>query len=67
MGTLKAGHQRLRCAICDDIIGVYEPITVRVGLELRHTSVVNEPEVTPEHGPMHRDCALGAELTEANG
>jgi hypothetical protein len=58
--------QRLRCAICDDIIGVYEPIAVRDGSGLRHTSLLNEPALTAEHGPMHRDCALGAEPTHAN-
>jgi hypothetical protein len=58
--------QRLRCAFCDDIIGVYEPIVVRDGPGLRHTSLLNEPALTPEHGPMHRDCALDAEPTDAN-
>jgi hypothetical protein len=56
---------RLRCAICDDIIGVYEPIAVRDVSGLRHTSLLNEPALTPEHGPMHRDCAVGAEPTDA--
>lgn len=58
--------QRLRCAICDDIIGVYEPVMVRDGAELRRTSLLNDPGLTAEHGPMHRDCAVAGEPTDAN-
>ncbi len=58
--------QRLRCAICDDVIGVYEPIAVPESSGLRHTSLLNEPTLTLEHGPMHRDCALGLEAPDTD-
>lgn len=54
--------QRLGCAICDDIIGVYEPIAVRDGSGLRHTSVLNEPALSAEH----RSSLTFAGLTAAS-
>ena len=49
--------ERLRCALCEDVIGVYEPIVVLESGAFRHSSVLNEPNLDSEQVLMHRDCA----------
>ena len=49
--------ERLRCAACQDVIGVYEPIVVLDGGAFRHSSFLNEPNLDSEQILMHRDCA----------
>jgi len=49
--------ERLRCALCEDVIGVYEPIVVLESGTFRHSSVLNEPNLDSEQVLMHRDCA----------
>ena len=53
--------QRLRCAICEDVIGVYEPIMVLDGSQLRQTSWLNEPTLGSDHVIMHHRCALDSQ------
>ena len=53
--------ERLRCAICGDVIGVYEPMMVLDGSELRQTSWLNEPTLSTEHVIMHHGCALDSQ------
>ncbi len=48
---------RLRCPVCDDVIGVYEPIVVLEPGGLRHTSILNEPMLDSDQIVMHRACA----------
>jgi hypothetical protein len=48
---------RLRCPVCEDVIGFYEPIIVLENSELRHTSLLNEPMLDSVQIVMHRDCA----------
>ena len=50
--------QRLRCAVCEDVIGVYEPIMVLEDSQLRVTSWLNEPELGCDQVVMHHHCAL---------
>jgi peptide subunit release factor RF-3 len=47
----------LRCTHCGDVIGVYEPLIVRVGDDVRETSRAADPEVpVPAAEHFHRDC-----------
>jgi peptide subunit release factor RF-3 len=47
----------LRCEQCGDVIGVYEPIVVRVGDQVRETSRAAEPSLPlPRAEHFHRDC-----------
>jgi len=48
---------RLRCAVCQDVIGVYEPIVVLEDGVFWHSSFLNEPDLDSEQIVMHRDCA----------
>jgi hypothetical protein len=51
------GEQLPRCTLCDDVIGVYEPL-VHIDRELaRRTSRAAEPGVTSSAGKsFHLDC-----------
>jgi hypothetical protein len=53
---------RLRCAVCEDVIGFYEPVVVLDDAGLRETSLLNEPMLVAEQIAMHRDCAPGADF-----
>jgi hypothetical protein len=57
---------RLRCAICDEVIGVYEPIMVLEDSQLRHTSWLNEPTLGSDHVVMHHRCALDSVQPESD-
>jgi hypothetical protein len=47
----------LRCAGCDDVIGVYEPLVHVVGGVSRHTSLAAEPAVSFADGDgYHPAC-----------
>jgi hypothetical protein len=47
----------LRCEHCGDVIGVYEPLVVRLGDEIRETSRAAEPELPLAHAQhYHREC-----------
>jgi hypothetical protein len=48
---------RLRCSVCQNVIGFYEPIVVLDNSEMRHTSLLNEPMLTAQAGAMHHLCA----------
>ena len=39
---------RLRCSVCENVIGFYAPIVVLENSELRPTSLLNEPMLTAE-------------------
>ena len=52
---------RLRCSVCENVIGFYEPIVVLENSELRHTALVNEPMLTAEQAVTHRHCAQSVE------
>ncbi|HTX13465.1 MAG TPA: hypothetical protein VME22_32910 [Solirubrobacteraceae bacterium] len=52
---------RLRCSVCENVIGFYEPIVVLENSELRPTSLLNEPMLTAEQAVKHPRCALSAD------
>jgi hypothetical protein len=46
------------CAVCDDAIGIYEPLVVLNGSDLRRTSLAAEPLAADgADAAVHRDCA----------
>lgn len=45
-----------RCALCADVIGVYEPLVVREGSGARITSRAAEPQLDPVWVCYHRKC-----------
>jgi hypothetical protein len=49
--------QRLRCPVCEEVIGVYEPIVVVEGGAWRRTSMLNEPMLDSDQTVMHHHCA----------
>jgi hypothetical protein len=49
--------ERLRCAVCEDVIGVYEPIVVLEAGAFRHSSLLDEPILSSDQVLMHRECA----------
>lgn len=52
----RRGEHLPRCTVCDDVIGVYEPL-VHIDHELaRHTSRAAEPGVTSSGQSFHLDC-----------
>lgn len=52
----RRGEQLPRCGVCEDVIGVYEPL-VHVEHELaRRTSRAAEPGVTSSGQSFHLDC-----------
>jgi hypothetical protein len=61
-GWMLAGvrDHRLRCAVCGDVIGFYEPVVVLDDSGLRETSLLNEPMLVAEQVAMHQDCAPGS-------
>ena len=58
--------ERLRCAICGDVIGVYEPMVVLDGSQLRQTSWLNEPTLSTDHVITHHGCALDSQPPDAH-
>ena len=49
--------QALRCRHCGDVIGVYEPLVLRVGGEVRETSRAAESNLPLAHAEhYHRAC-----------
>lgn len=49
----------LRCQCCHEVIGVYEPVIVVVGSQVRETSRAADPELDPDSGEhYHRTCYL---------
>jgi hypothetical protein len=58
---------RLRCAVCEDVIGFYEPVVVLDDSGLRETSLLNEPMLDAEHVAMHHDCARSADPAPHEG
>ena len=49
--------ETLRCEHCGDVIGVYEPLIVRSGDDVRETSRAAEPELPlPRAQHYHREC-----------
>jgi hypothetical protein len=50
------GHA-LRCEVCGDVIGVYEPTTVLVGEHAHHTSMAADASlVSGADSRFHRAC-----------
>ncbi|HTX09804.1 MAG TPA: hypothetical protein VME22_14385 [Solirubrobacteraceae bacterium] len=47
---------KLRCSVCNQVIGFYEPIVALGNTGTRHTSLLNEPMLATEQ-VMHRHCA----------
>jgi hypothetical protein len=52
---------RLRCSICQAVIGFYEPIVVLEHSGPRRTSLLNEPMLDAEQGIMHHHCRPSAD------
>lgn len=51
------GMRQLRCAHCDDVIGVYEPLIHVIRGVVRRTSRAAEPGIRTKAGAFyHRDC-----------
>lgn len=45
------------CAVCGDVIGVYEPVLVMETTRPRVTSLAREPELSSVEADLaHRDC-----------
>lgn len=56
-GRIEARFELLRCEHCGDVIGVYEPLVVRAGDEVRETSCAAEPALPLAHAEhYHREC-----------
>jgi hypothetical protein len=49
-----------RCACCDDVIGVYEPVVVVEDGGARKTSYAAEPELAREEGKHYHDACYAA-------
>jgi hypothetical protein len=50
--------QALRCSVCGDAIGTYEPAVVIEQGRARGTSMAREPEIAERDEPVvHRSCA----------
>ena len=48
----------LKCSVCGDALGVYEPVVVSAGGSMRTTSLAAEPELYfGSRTVIHRDCA----------
>ena len=61
-----SGYEPLHCSACSQIIGVYEPLVVRVHGEERSSSLAAEPELPlagAEH--LHLACAQESPLPAA--
>ena len=61
------GDERLRCAFCGDVIGVYEPLVLVEGGDVRETSLAADPEAasadaTYLHGACHTALAGDADV-----
>jgi hypothetical protein len=63
-GWMLAGvrDHRLRCAVCGDVIGFYEPVVVLDDSGFRETSLLNEPMLVAEQVAMHHGCARAQTL-----
>jgi len=59
--TRSVRDHRLRCSVCENVIGFYEPILVLENSELRPTSLLNEPMLTTEQAVTHHHCAHSAD------
>ena len=48
----------VRCQLCREVIGVYEPLVVRVSDASRGSALAADPQLsaTPEAAFFHRDC-----------
>jgi hypothetical protein len=51
----------LRCSVCENVIGFYEPIVVLENAQLRPTSLLNEPMLAAEQAVTHDHCARSAD------
>jgi hypothetical protein len=65
-------EEPVRCSVCGEIIGVYEPLLVLTEHVARTTSRASEPGLRPRAGVqlLHRDCgsdavALGRSVSDA--
>jgi hypothetical protein len=52
---------RLRCAVCENVIGFYGPIVVFENSELRPSSLLNEPVLAAEQPVTQHGCAHSAD------
>jgi hypothetical protein len=60
--------ERLLCALCGDVIGVYEPLLVVGRGTMRTSSVAREPLVgSGEDIVMHRACGLTPGIAGLDG
>jgi hypothetical protein len=58
-------QQRLRCARCGDVIGVYEPLVLVEAHGSRPTSYAAEPELIRAAGELfHRNCHTQARVEQ---
>lgn len=57
--------ERLRCVVCEDVVGVYEPIVVVDSAGTRVTSLACEPGLAQEQVVVrHRQCAARPGISE---
>lgn len=56
----------MRCPVCGDVIGVYEPLVVVAAGSMRTTSLAREPALgSGREVLVHRGCGADAGLGEA--
>jgi hypothetical protein len=54
-------EQPLKCQVCGDVIGAYEPLLMLTKWSVRETSLAAEPRIHETPGDhYHRACYLGA-------
>jgi hypothetical protein len=57
-GTMRPEPAPVRCALCRDVIGVYEPLVIRRRSEVTLTSLAAEPDLRDADAHYHHDCHL---------
>jgi len=58
---VRVRDHRLRCSVCENVIGFYEPIVVLDRTGPRHTSLHNEPMLRTDPAVMHDGCVHSAD------
>jgi hypothetical protein len=56
------------CSVCDDAIGIYEPLVVLNGGDMRRTSLAVEPLAADGvDAAVHRDCVTALRVSGPRG
>jgi hypothetical protein len=54
----------LRCQVCADLIGIFEPLIVRDSGRVWHTSVAADPGVSPMIGEHYHQACYDTQLAD---